>query len=367
MTGKLKQTILRDTKRILYQIKQRIFYRKLDWNSISKPLKEDSSKLFKIHNPTIAEYRLKYNADGKVKTSYDWWYSAILKDLEGKLYFFILAFHPKWSFYRIIQIDLKQNQKNFNFLPKFPVVGCDFHEKIGYSEQVDSISIWASKTGKAESSQKTFAKCTIKTGKSHLTLKTGETTVDLNFLSLGLPFWINRGREAVCSPRGDTMSGFYDICKVEGFLNLSAQKTRINGVGVNEHLMSFTPPERYWERIDGVFFCTEEVYCAFWYLQNTTEPTRFEYKDGAVFIRTTREYLIPMDFKIEYLEYDRFRRFPIKIRILADTKKGKLNAVAQAMAETEKQLAFKIIDGQFDFKDGSKLKLTNGYGQHALH
>jgi len=37
------------------------------------------------------------------------------------------------------------------------------------------------------------------------------------------------------------------------------------------------------------------------------------------------------------------------------------------MAETEKQLALKIIDGQFVFKDGRKLRLTNGYGQHALH
>jgi hypothetical protein len=58
---------------------------------------------------------------------------------------------------------------------------------------------------------------------------------------------------------------------------------------------------------------------------------------------------------------------PTKIRILADTTKGQLNAVAQAMIAIEKQLAIQIVDGQFVFKDGTKLRLTNGYGQHALH
>jgi hypothetical protein len=77
--------------------------------------------------------------------------------------------------------------------------------------------------------------------------------------------------------------------------------------------------------------------------------------------------LIPIDFKIEYLEFDKFKQFPAKIHILADTTKGKLNAVGEALVETEKQCALKIIDGDFVFKDGRRLRLTNGYGQHALH
>lgn len=77
--------------------------------------------------------------------------------------------------------------------------------------------------------------------------------------------------------------------------------------------------------------------------------------------------MIPIDFKIEYLEFDSLKKIPVKIRILADTTKGELKAVAQAMAEIEKQLAFIIVGGQFVFKDVGKLKLTNGYGQHALH
>ncbi len=198
-------------------------------------------------------------------------------------------------------------------------------------------------------------------------MKTDKMAVDLDFTSLGMPFWINRGREAICSPKSDTMSGFYDISQVEGFLEHTAQKTRISGVGINEHLMSFTPPERFWKRIDGVFFCSDQIYCAFWYLENKIGTRRYEYKDGAVFIRATKEYLIPIDFKIEYLEFESLKKFPVKIRILADTTKGELNAVAQAVAETEKQLALKIIHGQFVFKDGRKLRLTNGYGQHASH
>lgn len=344
-----------------------LLYKKLDWNCISKPLKEDPNQLFNIHHPTVEEYGLRYRVGGKVKTSYDWWYSAILKDAKGKLYFFILAFHPKWSFYRIVRADVRQSQEKLGSPPKFPVLGCDFHAKIGYSEQDDAIDIWVSRTTKLESSEKAFMRCTIRPGNSRLLLKTANMAVDLNFTSIGMPFWINRGREAICSPRGDTMSGFYDVSKVEGSLGHNAEKAGISGVGVNEHLMSFTPPERFWKRIDGVFFCTDEVYCAFWYLENEIDARRFEYKDGAIFIRATEEYLIPIDFKIEYLEFDKLKQFPKKIHILADTTKGKLNAVAEALAETEKQLALKIIDGDFVFKDGRRLRLTNGYGQHALH
>jgi hypothetical protein len=367
MTSKSAKTILRNSKRILYKIREKTFYKKLDWTCISNPLKEDPNELFNVHNPTIEEYRLKYHIHGKAKTSYDWWYSAILKDIEEKFYFFVLAFHPKWSFYRIIQIDTRQNQENLESLPNFPVVGCDLHEKIGYSEQDNAISIWVAKTPKPKSSEKAVARCIIKPGESRLTLKTDKMTMNLNFTSLGIPFWINRGREATCSPKGDTMSGFYDVSKVEGFLKHDTQKTEISGVGINEHLMSFTPPERFWKRIDGIFFCTDQVYCAFWYLENEIGSRRYEYKDGAVFIRATKEYLIPTDFKIEYLEFDNLKRFPVRIRISADTTKGKLNAIAQTMAETEKQMALKIIDGHFAFKDGRKLRLTNGYGQHALH
>jgi hypothetical protein len=37
------------------------------------------------------------------------------------------------------------------------------------------------------------------------------------------------------------------------------------------------------------------------------------------------------------------------------------------MVAIEKQLALKVVEGQFVFEDGRKLKLTNGFGQHALH
>ncbi|MGD0494759.1 MAG: hypothetical protein ABSB28_01810 [Candidatus Bathyarchaeia archaeon] len=367
MTNKpARIVILWNVKRILGKMREMLFYKKLDWNFISKPLKEDPSELFNIHRPTIEDYGLRYRVDGKAKTCYDWWYSAILKDTEEKLYFFILAFHPKWSFFRIIRTNMRARAKQ-NSLPKFPGLGCDFHEKIGYSEHDEAIDIWVSKITKPESSKRTFARVTIKPCKSHLILKTDDMTLDLNFTSLGMPFWINRGREAICSPKGDSMSGFYDVSQIEGSLKHLAEKTAISGVGINEHLMSFIPPERFWKRIDGIFFCTDQVYCAIWYLENQIEARRFEYKDGAVFIRATQEYLIPIDLNVEYLEFDNHKQVPIKIRIQVDTTKGKLNAVAEAIAETEKQLALKITDGNFIFEDGRRLRLTNGYGQHALH
>jgi hypothetical protein len=144
-------------------------------------------------------------------------------------------------------------------------------------------------------------------------------------------------------------------------------KTEINGVGVNEHLMSFTAPDRFWKRVDGIFFCTDQIYCSFIYLENDVGRRKYEYKDGAVVIRTTNEYLIPTDFKIEYLEFDDSKKVPVRIRISVATKKGKLDAVAQAMLAIEKQLALKIVEGQFVFEDGRTFKLTNGFGQHALH
>jgi hypothetical protein len=366
MTSKFAKTILWNSRKILDQIKEILFYSKIDWGCISKPLKEDPTDFFRIHNPTIEEYRMTYCIDGRVKTIYDWWYSAILKDGEGKLYFLILAFHPKWSFYRIVHINMKEKQNSFGSLPRHPVVGNDFGQ-IGYSEREDTVSIWVPRTRKLESSKEPFVRCTIGAGRSHLTLETDDMGMDLTFTSLGSAFWINRGREAICSPKGDTMSGFYDICQVDGLLVRGTIKTEISGVGVNEHLMSFTPPEHFWKRIDGVFFCTDQIYCTFLYLENKKGTRRYEYKDGAVFIRATKEYLIPRDFRIEYLEFDNLKKVPIKIRILADTSRGELEAIAEVIAETEKQLALRIKDGQFVLKNGRKLRLTNGYGQHALH
>jgi hypothetical protein len=368
MAGGIVKTFLQISVGVFYKVKGRLLSkRKLDWECITKPLKGQPDDLVNIHTPTIEEYRMTYRLDGKVKTIYDWWYSAILKDPNGNLYFSILVFHPRWSFYRIIRIDTNHTAENLWSLPKLFVAGQDFAEKIGYSEQENAIDIWVPKTNKPESSVNSFLRSTIEAGKSRLSLKKNNTTVDLTFTSLGLPFWINKGREAICSPRGDTMSGFYDICHVEGCIIQGSVKTEVSGVGINEHLMSFTPPIRFWKRVDGVFFCSDEVYCAFWYLENRVGAQQYEYKDGTVFVRATKEYLIPVDFKIEYLEFDDLKKVPTKIRISVETTEGELDAVAEAMIEIEKQLALKIVDGQFIFRDGRRLRLTNGFGQHALH
>lgn len=339
--------------------------RKLDWGGISKPLQEDPSDLGNIHKPTIGEYKMTFCADGKVKTKYDWWYSAILSDEKGNLFFFILSLHPRWSYYRFVHMGMDQSLKKRGSLRKFPMEREDFKGEIGYSEREDAISLWFPKNRKPESTKGSFVECTIKSGESHLTLKKERMAVELYFTSMGVPFWINRGREAIFSPKGDIMSGFWDISKVEGFFTRSTRKTRISGVGFNEHLFSFIPPLRFWQRLDGVFLFTDQIYCAFWHLENKIGTKRYEYKDGAVLIRETEEYLIPIDFEIEYLELDDLKR-PIKTRISANTTKGELNAVARALAEAEKQLVLKITDGQFVFKDGRRMKLTNGYGQHAL-
>lgn len=161
------------------------------------------------------------------------------------------------------------------------------------------------------------------------------------------------------------MSGFWDVSKVDGFFTRNTQKTGISGMGFNEHLFSLASPKRFWQRVDGIFFYTDQICCAFWHLESMIGTRRYEYKDGAVLIRETKKYLIPIDFKIEYLELDNLKR-PIKIQVSAEVTEGKLNVVARAMAETEKQIALEITDGQFVFEDGRRLKLTNGYGQHAL-
>jgi hypothetical protein len=131
--------------------------------------------------------------------------------------------------------------------------------------------------------------------------------------------------------------------------------------------MSFSPPTRFWKRVDGIFICSDQLYCAFIYLENRVGSRQYEYKDGAVFLRTTDEYLIPIDFKIKYLQYDEAKKIPNKIRILAKTTKGELDVTSHAIVEIERQLALKISNGNFVFGDGTKLELTNGYGQHALH
>jgi len=365
MTNRIVEIILTIPKRMRYKIEEILFYRKLNWERVSKPLEEDPNDLVNIHYPTLEEYKMTYSIDGSKKTVYDWWYSAILNDDKGKLYFFILAFHPKWSFYRIIPIDSVGSHGKFE--SKLPIVRGDFAEEIGYSENNNAINIWIPKNRKPEFSQPSFAECDIRPYKSHLTLKADDIVVDLNFTSLGMPFWINKSREAICSPRGHMMSGFYDVCNVEGMLVHREQETKMDGVGINEHLMSFTPPERFWKRIDGVFFCTDQIYCALWYLENKVGDRQYAYKDGSVFLRATKEYLVPIDFKIEYAKIDDLKKLPVEIHISVHTTKGELTVVAQAMVETEKQLALRLLEGHFVFDDGRKLRLTNGYGQHALH
>ena len=368
MAHRLAKAILRNPLRVLDKIKEIPFSnRTLNWECISKPLKGNPNDLANIHNPTLEDYRMKYNAGKKVKTVYDWWYSTILKDQKERLHFLILVFHPKWSFCRFISTDMNGYEENPWSAPKSLEASQNFLGKMGYSERDNAIDMWIQKTGKPDSSEYSLARCTIRSGTSRLTLKTEEIALDLTFKSLGLPFWINKGREAISSPRGDTMSGFYDVCQVNGSFLQGALRTEVSGVGVNEHLMSFTPPDRFWGRIDGIFFCTDQMYCALCYLEKKTPTKKYEYKDAAVFIRETKEYLIPTDFRIEYLEFDNSKKVPVKIRISIDTEKGEISAVAQAMAETEKQIAFTVAEGQFVFKDGRKLKLTNGYGQHALH
>lgn len=367
MTSRFWKSSLGIAKRILDRIREVTFYRNLDWECISKPLKEDPNDLGRIHNPTIEEYRKSYYVDGKKKDIYDWWYSAILKGKNRRSYFLIVAFHPKGSFYRIIRLNTSHSRENLGSPTEIPTIGKDFDEEVGYSENDDAIDIWIPKSGLPESSEEPSMRCTIKVGESRLILKVAEIAADLTFSSLGSTFWINRGREAICSPRGDKMSGFYDICKVEGLLVDNTLRTEVSGMGINEHLISFTPPKRFWKRVDGIFFCTDQICCTLIYLENKTGKRQYEYKDGAVLLRETKEYLIPVDFEIEYLEIDNAKRVPVKTRILANTTRGQLNVVTQALAETEKQLVTRITDGQFVFKDGRKLVLTNGYGQHALH
>jgi hypothetical protein len=384
MAGGIVKRFLQISVGILYKVKERLLSKRslLDWECISvllartrlihwecitKPLKGQPGDFVNIHTPTIEDYRMTYRLDGKVKIIYDWWYSAILKDLNGNIYFPILVFNPRWSYCRIIRIDTNNTAKKLWSLPKFLVARHDFEVKIGYSKQKNAIDIWVPITNKPESSENSYLKSTIEAGKSRLSLKTNNTALELTFTSLGLPFWINRGREATISPRGDTMSGFYDVCQVEGSIIRGSVKTKISGVGINEHLMSFTPPIRFWKRVDVVFFCSDEVYCTFWYLENRVGAQQYEYKDGAVFLRATNEYLIPIDFKIEYLEFDVLKKAPIRIRVSVETTEGELDVVAEAIVEDEGQLALKIVNGQFIFRDGRRLRLTNGFGHHALH
>lgn len=358
----VKKFILSKTKKILNLIIEIFFYNK----KISEPLKEDPNDLVNIHNPTIKEYAINYFDGEKRKIIYDWWYSAILKDEEGTLYFFIISFHPNWSYYRFTRICKDKKPVPETIISKYPFIGGKFNA-IGYSERDETIDLWVPKNIRLQSLKKPYARCVIKAGESRLILDTNDLTLNVNFSSLGTPFWINKGREATCSSRGDAMSGFYDISNVEGSLLYNAHRIQLTGVGINEHLMAFFPPKRYWKRVDGIFFCTDQMYCAFIYLENDIGIRRREYKDGAIVIRETNEYLIPTDFKIEYLKYDDIKKMPVKIRIVADTKKGQLNVVAKVIGEIERQLALKVLDAKFDFDNGRELRLTNGYGQHALY
>jgi hypothetical protein len=362
------RSIVRKSKNILEKINEMLFQRRrFNWACISQPLSGDPGELFGIHDPTIEEYRMTVRADGGTRTAYDWWYSAIVQDSKKRFFFVILAFHPKWSFYRIAGCDLKNSSNDSSSLVAAPVIGGDFRSEIKYEEHEDAIEMWVAKTREPPLSKEESMRCTIEAGRSQLTLEAGSTKMEMSFARLGPVFWVNRGREAVCSPTGDRMYGFYGASQVQGSMMQDGVKTGVSGVGVNEHLISFAPLEHFWRRIDGVFVCTDQLYCTFVYLQNQTGSKLYEYKDGAIVLRASNEYLIPIDFRIEYLKLDSRRRVPTKIRVLAQTAKGELDIISEAIAETERQLALRIVEGHFSFNSGERLELTNGYGQHALH
>src|SRR4030042_6588402 len=144
MASKFAKIFLLKSLKILNKVNEGIVTKKvLDWECITQPLKESPNDSFTVHKPTIEEYKLTYVHENKVKTVYDWWYSGVLKDPEGNLYFLVLVFHPKWSFFRIVRVDKSDGEENLWALHRSVVAGSSIYERRGYSEREDEIEIWA--------------------------------------------------------------------------------------------------------------------------------------------------------------------------------------------------------------------------------
>jgi len=206
-----------------------------------------------------------------------------------------------------------------------------------------------------------------------------EASLDLTLKSLGTPFWFNQGKEEGAQITPSTVvRGMELFGDTEGFLIFGGNEIKVKGPGIHEHVVSehISWMEFGWQ--DWIWFVFDEMYGLIFEMQGGG------YKDGGIYLRKEKEYLIIKDFDIDRPQWAFSpvlqHHFPVGFNARAHTDKGilciegyvvrsqpwrKINKYRPAMTMPASDMEVKW-KGLFTFEDGRTINLNNGRGGNEV-
>jgi hypothetical protein len=322
---------------------------------------QDPKDLGNIHTPDIDEYTYFFKGNQDFP-SFNWWFCALMSGSDGRKYMSIITFHPKMDTMYRFGKETKSIENSFPANKEVDFVNWS-KEELGYKKFNDKVILWCPKEKDYNNLSGTYSICILKKGKHHLRVNTYKTCLDLNFTSLGIPFWYNKGREATLMKRSSPLIGVEEILEVKGYVEFNDKKIFLEGFGVHEHLF-FKILNFGWKREDWIVFNFEELYGILIQLD-------FNYMDGGIYLKDKNKYLIPINLKINHIRFDKKNRVPLEIHIAAKTIEGDLDVTGESIGllcsdwSQDKQIGINA-KGTFTFNDGRVLKLTKGLAWDAV-
>jgi hypothetical protein len=209
----------------------------------------------------------------------------------------------------------------------------------------------------------------------HLKYQGEGVSLDMAAGSMGIPFWFNQGNEnAPTTPSTSGLYGYELFANLKGTMSLGGKEIRVQGVAVHEHLVAkhIAWMEFGWQ--DWIWFVFDELYGLIFDMHGGG------YKDGGIYLRNEKEYLIVEDFDIDHPQWAYSpilqHQYPMTVKLRAKTQKGtlflegemlkhqpwrKINKYRRGMTlpASDMQVSW---TGRFVTHDGREIQLNNGRG-----
>ncbi len=214
----------------------------------------------------------------------------------------------------------------------------------------------------------------------HVQYQGDDVSLDLTLNSLGTPFWFNQGKAEGCRKTPSTVVwGVEAFCDVEGLLKLKDKEIHVKGSGLVDHGISenLSWVESIWQ--DFVWFVFEDIYGLLYDVHGTG------YKDGGLFLRNEKEYLIVKDHDMDNPQWAYSpvlqHHWPMAVSARAVTDKGILSIEGDAtrsqtwgrvnrykpgltLPGSDMEVRF---TGTFTFDDGRLIQLGKGRGAYEVY
>jgi len=349
---------------------------------ISRPL-ENPHDLGNIRKPTVEDLKEYYKGDKDMPNIFHSPF-VILSGDDGRRYIAIAEIEPArhWCYFKLVLLpdDIKDGH-----FPQSPVAAIDYDwREFGYREYEDRVVHWFPKEQDPDSlSGDDYIRFEMSTRGGRLTVYRKipfyTFSLDMECTFLGTPFWYNKGNPAIIMENLGPSIGFEGLSSVKGEMFLQGRKVKLKGYGdvdsVYFHKGRETPSP--WGLHDWLFFAGDEIYGVL------LASYDFGYRDGGVNIYKEDKYLVPVDFKIEpveyevdYLRYDQKNKIPIKTEVEIKTLEGDLKMVCRAIGRygyhdlfwhgSCEEIAY-LISGSFTYNDGRVIELSNTVGWHEVY